>query len=162
MGIIRSLTPMHPPRRISAPPARAGCRTAALVASLLLLPACGERSTAQLEPETGKRLAAEGIARRADDLIFRYTFGAGRSNAGWEDRRASIVVTRSSVLVHKNAKVGLDIRPDHADRYSVERSGNRVRIRSGAGRSAEIWSFEPPGDAAGWTADIRSAIHATQ
>lgn len=163
MGTIGSLTAMHPPRRISAPPALAGFRTAALVVSLLLLlPACGERSTAQLEPETGKRLAAEGIVRRADDLIFRYTFGAGRRNAGWEDRRASIVVTRSSVLVHKNAKVGLDIRPGHADRYSVERSGNRVRIRSGAGQSAEIWSFEPPGDAAGWTADIRSAIHAKQ
>ena len=162
MGTIRSLTAMHPPRRISAPTALAGFRTATLIVSLLLLPVCGERSTAKLEPETGKRLAAEGIVRRADDLIFRYTFGAGRRNAGWEDRRASIVVTRSSVLVHKNAKVGLDIRPGHADRYSVERSGNRVRIRSGAGQSAEIWSFEPPGDAAGWTADIRSAIHAKQ
>src|SRR5512141_3269180 len=83
---------------ISTPPPVRRLRTAALITSLLLLPACGERSTAQLEPETGKRLAAEGILRRADDLIFRYTFGAGRRNAGWEDRRASILVTRSSVL----------------------------------------------------------------
>ena len=162
MATVRSLIAMTPPRTISAPPAVAGLRTATLIISLLLVPACGERSTAQLEPETAKRLAAEGIVRRADDLVFRYTFGAGRRNGGWEDRRASVVVTRSSVLVHKNAKVGLDIRPGHADRYSVERSGNRVRIRSGAGRGAEIWSFEPPGDATGWTADIRSAIHATQ
>ena len=143
---------MTPPFRISA---------AATIVSLTLVAGCGNRSTAGLEPATEARLAGEGIVRRADDLIFRYTVGAGRSNAGWEDRRASIVVTRSSVLIHKNAKVGIDIRPGAADRYSVERSGNRIRIRSGAGRNGEIWSFEPPGDAPGWTADIRSAIHAT-
>lgn len=144
---------MTPPFRIS---------TAAALISLTLVAGCGSRSTARLDPATETRLTGEGIVRRADDLIFRYTVGAGRSNAGWEDRQASIVVTRSSVLIHKNAKVGVDIRPGHADRYSVERSGTRVRIRSGAGRSGEIWSFEPPGDAAGWTADIRSAIHANQ
>lgn len=144
---------MTPPFRIS---------TAVSIISLTLVAGCGNRSTAGLEPATETRLTGEGIVRRADDLIFRYTVGAGRSNAGWEDRRASIVVTRSSVLIHKNAKVGVDIRPGHADRYSVERTGNRVRIRSGAGRSGEIWSFEPPGDAVGWTADIRSAIHTNQ
>lgn len=141
------------------PAASAGLRAAAFISAALLL-GCGERSTARLTPDTESRLSAEGIVRRADDLVFRYTHGAGRSNAGWEDRRASIVVTRSSVLIHKNDKVGIDIRPGHADRYSVERSGNRVRIRGGAGRGAEIWSFEPPGDAAGWTVDIRSAIGA--
>ena len=137
----------------------AGLRAAAVI-SAALFTACGDRSTARLAPDVESRLSAEGIVRRADDLVFRYTFGAGRSNAGWEDRRASIVVTRSSVLIHKNARIGIDIRPGHADRYSVERSGSRIRIRSGAGRSAEIWSFEPPGDAPGWTADIRSAIRA--
>jgi len=142
---------MTPPVRFS---------TAVAILSLTSAAGCGNRSTAHLEPATETRLTGEGIVRRADDLTFRYTIGAGRSNAGWEDRRASIVVTRSSVLIHKNAKVGIDIRPGHADRYSVERSGDRVRIRTGAGRSGEIWSFEPPGDAAGWTADIRSAIHA--
>jgi len=144
---------MTPPFRLS---------TAVTIISLTLAAGCGNRSTARLEPDTESRLTGEGIVRRADDLIFRYTVGAGRSNAGWEDRRASIVVTHSSVLIHKNAKIGIDIRPGHADRYSVERSGNRVRIRTGAGRSGEIWSFEPPGDAAGWTADIRSAIQANQ
>jgi len=144
---------MTPPFRLS---------TAVTIISLTLTAGCGSRSTARLEPGTETRLTGEGIVRRADDLIFRYTVGAGRSNAGWEDRRASIVVTHSSVLIHKNAKIGIDIRPGHADRYSVERSGNRVRIRTGAGRSGEIWSFEPPGDAAGWTADIRAAIQANQ
>jgi hypothetical protein len=144
----------------NSPPAiSAGLRAVAVVSAALFV-GCGERSTARLAPDTESRLSAEGIVHRADDLVFRYTYGAGRSNAGWEDRRASIVVTGKSVLIHKNAKVGLDIRPGHADRYGVERSGNRVRVRSGAGRSAEIWSFEPPGDAAGWTADIRSVIRA--
>lgn len=140
------------------PPAKFS--TAVAILSLTFAAGCGNQSTARLEPDTEARLTGEGIVRRADDLTFRYTMGAGRSNAGWEDRRASIVVTRSSALIHKNAKVGIDIRAGHADRYSVERSGDRVRIRTGAGRTGEIWSFEPPGDAAGWTADIRSALHA--
>ena len=144
---------MTPPFRLS---------TAVTIISLTLAAGCGNRSTSRLERDTEARLAGEGIVRRADDLVFRYTVGAGRSNAGWEDRRASIVVTHRSVLIHKNAKIGIDIRPGHVERYSVERSGNRVRIRTGAGRSGEIWSFEPPGDAAGWTADIRSAIQAKQ
>ncbi len=124
--------------------------------------ACQNGPTGKLAPEVAARLSAEGIVRRADDLTFRYTLGAGRSNAGWEDRRASIVVTHSSILVHKNDKIGLDIRPGHADRYSVERVGTRLRIRAGTGRAAEIWSFEPRTDAAGWTADIRSAIRKRQ
>jgi hypothetical protein len=136
--------------------------TAVTIISLTLAAGCDNRSTASLEPGTETRLTGEGIVRRADDVTFRYTVGAGRNNGGWEDRRASIVVTHSSVLIHKNAKIGIDIRPGHADRYSVERSGTRVRIRTGTGRSGEIWSFEPPGDAPGWTADIRSAIHANQ
>jgi hypothetical protein len=135
------------------------CRGAIL--SLVVVAGCRNGPTGKLSPETASRLNAEGVTRRADDLTFRYTFGAGRSNAGWEDRRASIVVTHSSVLIHKNDKVGFDIRPGHADRYSVERSGARVRIREGTGQRAEIWSFEPPEDAAGWTADIRAAIRST-
>jgi hypothetical protein len=131
------------------------------ILSLILVAGCRNGPTGKLSPETASRLASEGITRRADDLTFRYTVGAGRSNAGWEDRRASIVVTHTSVLIHKNEKVGFDIRPGHADRYSVERAGARVRIRAGTGQRAEIWSFEPPEDAAGWTADIRTAIRST-
>lgn len=106
------------------------------------------------------RLASESIVRRADDQTFRYSFGSGSRSAGWEERRASIVVTHSTVLIHKNAKVGIEITPATARRFSVERSGARVQIRSGEGRSSEIWSFEPPGDAAGWTADVRAVIRA--
>ncbi|HMA19680.1 MAG TPA: hypothetical protein VKO87_02690, partial [Gemmatimonadaceae bacterium] len=41
----------------------------------------------------------------------------------------------------------------------VERTGDRIRIRSGSGRSEEIWSFEPESDAPGWTADIRAVTN---
>lgn len=123
--------------------------------------ACRNGPTGRLAPDVANRLAAEGVVRRADDIVFRYTAGAGRSNASWEDRRASIVVTHSSVLIHKNDKVGIDIRPGQADRYGVERAGSRIRIRSGTGRSAEVWSFEAPADAPGWTADIRTAIRSS-
>ncbi|HEX5577464.1 MAG TPA: hypothetical protein VFX40_03760, partial [Gemmatimonadaceae bacterium] len=78
-----------------------------------------------------------------------------------EDRRASIVVTRSSVYIHKNDKVGLELTPRTRRETAVQRSGDRVRVRAGTGRSEEIWSFVPPDDAAGWTADIRAVISKT-
>ena len=137
-------------------------RAGLLVCMVTVTAACQNGRTSRLAPQVAARLAAEGIVRRADDLTFRYTSGAGRSNAGWEDRRASIIVTRSSVLVHKNDKIGIDIRPGHVDRYTVERAGTRIRIRAGTGRAAAIWSFEPAADAPGWTADIRAAIRKQQ
>nr|MBA2626620.1 hypothetical protein [Gemmatimonadales bacterium] len=118
-----------------------GAGSGALLASLLLavaLTACRDRSTARLAPAVESRLAAEGIVCRAADQTFRYSFGTGARNAGWEDRRASIVVTHSTVLIHKNEKVGIEITPATAERFSVERSGPRIRIRAGQGRSAEI------------------------
>ena len=127
---------------------------------MLGLMGCRPGTTARLSNADASRLAAEGIVRRGDDLSFRYTHGAARSNASWEDRRASIVVTHVSVLVHKNDKIGIDIRPGHADEYAVERSGNRIRIRMGKGRASEIWSFEPLADANGWATDLRGAIRA--
>lgn len=140
-------------------PKRSRVRSLGFAVSLMAAAAaCRNGPTGQLAPDVANRLAAEGVVRRADDLIFRYTAGAGRANASWEDRRASIVVTHSSVLIHKNDKIGIDIRPGQADRYSVERTGPRIRIRSGTGRAAEVWSFEPPADGPGWTADIRAAI----
>lgn len=137
-------------------------RKALLACAVMASASCQNGPTGRLTPEVASRLAGEGILRRADDLTFRYTLAAGRSNAGWENRRASIIVTRSSVLIHKNEKLGIDIRPGHGDRYSVERAGNRIRIRAGTGRTAEIWSFEPPADAPGWAADIRAAIRSPQ
>lgn len=121
------------------------------------LAGCRERSGA-LTPAQRERFAAEGIRHQADDLVFRYTDHPGRRDARWEDRLASIVVTGTTVLVHKNEKVGVEITP-RTRRYAVvERSGNRVRIRVGQGRSEELWSFVPPDDPSGWVDDMRAVI----
>ena len=130
--------------------------TAALLISLSIL-ACGERSTAELPAQLEARMASEGVVRRAADLMFRYTEAPGRRSARWEDRRASIVVTPTTILIHKNAKVGLEITPRTRRDVAIEREGGRVRLRTGQGRSEELWSFVPPdGDAAGWTKDLRA------
>ena len=47
--------------------------------------ACQEK-TGALTAAQQQRLDSEGIVRRADDLMFRYTHDAGRRDAGWEDR----------------------------------------------------------------------------
>jgi len=122
------------------------------------LVACGEpRSTAELPPQVEARIAQEGVVRRAADLMFRYTEAPGRRSARWEDRRASIVVTPTTILIHKNAKVGLEITPRTRRDLAIEREGSRVRLRAGRGRSEELWSFVPPdGDAAGWARDMRA------
>ena len=124
--------------------------------------ACGDRHTGVLTAEQEKQFAAEGVTRRADDLDFRYTSDPRGRNERWEMRRASIIVTRSSVLIHKNAKTGLAISPSSRRNLSVERSADRVRIHSGRGQSEEVWSFVPPSDGPGWTTDIRSAINASK
>ena len=128
------------------------------VASAILLVGCRDEGTARLTPDQEQRYATEGVARRAADLTFRYTKDPGGRGERWENRRASIVVTRSSLLIHKNEKVGLEITPRTQREVSVQRSGQRVRIRSGTGRSEEVWSFEPPSDADAWTSDIRAVI----
>jgi hypothetical protein len=122
-----------------------------------VLAGCRERSGA-LTPGQRERFAGEGIRRQAEDLIFRYTDHPGRRDARWEDRLASIVVTGATVLVHKNEKVGVEITPRSRRWAEVERSGSRVRIRVGRGRSEELWSFVPPDDPAGWAEDIRAVI----
>jgi hypothetical protein len=121
------------------------------------LAGCRERSGA-LTPAQRERFAAEGIRRQAEDVIFRYTDHPGRRDARWEDRLASIVVTGATVLVHKNEKVGVEITPTSRRDAAVERSGSRVRIRVGRGRTEELWSFVPPDDPAGWADDIRAVI----
>lgn len=132
--------------------------TLALAATAVLPAACGNQSTSQLAPDLEQRFAAEGITRRGSDLTFRFTRGAGRRSERWENRRASIIVTGSTVFIHKNEKVGLEITPTTQKAVGVERSGSRVRIRAGSGQAEEIWSFEPPDDAAGWTTNIRAVI----
>jgi hypothetical protein len=133
-------------------------RTAAPTFFLLLsILACGERSTAELPPQLEARMASEGVVRRAADLMFRYTEAPGRRSTRWEDRRASIVVTPTTILIHKNAKIGLEITPRTQRDVAIEREGSRVRLRAGQGRSEELWSFVPPdGDAEGWTKDLRA------
>lgn len=98
------------------------------------------------------------MLRRADNIVFHYTRASGfRREESRENRLASIVVTPRSVLIHKNGKVGVEITPSRRF-YDVHRRGTRVLIHAGSGRSTEIWSFEPPTDAEGWTRDIRSVI----
>ena len=80
--------------------------------------ACREK-TGALTAAQQQRLESEGIVRRADDLTFRYTHDAGRRDAGWEDRRASIIVTKQSVIIHKNEKLGLE-RAEAVMRYLYE------------------------------------------
>ena len=94
----------------------------------------------------------------AADLDFRYTRNPGGRDERREDRRASIVVTRASVYIHKNDKVGLELTPRTRKATAVQRSGDRVRVRAGSGRTEEIWSFVPPDDPTGWTADIRAVL----
>jgi hypothetical protein len=129
------------------------------VLGLMLLAGC-RQETGRLTPDQEQRLAAEGIVRRADNVRFRWTEGGGRAGGTWEDRLASIVVTRRSVLIHKNEKVGIAIGAGQTGRTEVHRDGDRVRISAGRGRQAETWSFVPPGDAEGWTRDIRAVIRA--
>ncbi|MEO8577621.1 MAG: hypothetical protein ABI556_13005 [Gemmatimonadales bacterium] len=133
-------------------------RWAIAVAAAIVPVACGDETTARLTPDQEQRYAAEGVTRRAADLTFRFTRDPGGRGERWENRRASIVVTRSSLLIHKNEKVGLEVTPRTQREVSVQRSAGRIRIRSGTGRSEEVWSFEPPSDAEGWTTDIRAQI----
>jgi hypothetical protein len=128
---------------------------ALLMIVAVALAGCIEQ-TGAITAEQQRRLDAEGIVRRADDQVFRYTHGSGTRSAGWEERRASIIVTKQSVIIHKNEKLGLEITPRTRRFVEVRRDGNRVRISAGGGQSAESWSFIPPDDPAGWADDIRA------
>jgi hypothetical protein len=126
----------------------------------MLAVGCGER-TGALSAAQEARFAAEAVVRRADDHVFRFTWNPGTRRERREKRLASIVVTRKSVLIHKTAKVGLEITPRSRRFYAVARERNRIRLRSGDGRNEELWSFQPPDDAAGWAVDIRAVIRAS-
>jgi hypothetical protein len=128
-----------------------------LAAAVLGGVGCSEK-TGALTPAEQQRIDSEGLVRRADDLVFRYSHDAGRRDAGWENRKASIIVTRQSVIIHKNEKLGLEVTPRTRRYVQVRRDGNRIRISAGGGASAESWSFVPPADPAGWADDIRAVI----
>jgi hypothetical protein len=119
-------------------------------------------TTSRLSAADEQRFAAEGIVRKADDIRFRYTHETGRGDARWEDRRASIIVTAKSLLIHKNEKVGLEINARTRRYIDVVRDREHIRIGVGSGRSREVWSFEPSSDAAGWAEAIRAVAKASK
>ena len=144
--------------RSGPPPIRAMRATLAVFAVLACTVAC-RTTTSRLPPDLASRFAAESVVRRADDQVFRYSYYS-RSTRGnrWEDRDASIIVTRSSVFIHKNDKVGLDLTPSTRKATEVRREGDRVIISAGSGQSRVSWSFRPPADAEGWAGDIRAVL----
>lgn len=118
--------------------------------------------TSQLTQEQETRFHGEGVLHRADNIWFRYTHDAGTREAGWEDRLGSIVVTKQTVLIHKNQKVGIEITAASRRAYDVQRDGARVRLGAGSGKSREVWSFQPPDDAEGWARNIRTVIRSAR
>jgi hypothetical protein len=132
----------------------------ARVAMLLMLaPACAD--TSRLDADQEARLAAQGVVLRADNLVFRHSQDVGRRDARSRDRRASIVVTTQTVLIHERGFVDLLIEPTSRRWLEVHRDGDRVRINAGTGGSTEVWSFTPPGDAEQWARAIRAVIRAS-
>ena len=128
----------------------------ALLALSLLSAGC--QKTGRLSPEQEARFNKEGIVHRADNLIFRRTHVGKRSDAGWDDKRASIIVTRESVFLHVNGKPLVQITPRSTGHYEVHRDHDRVALRAGSGKSALSWSFYPPDEADGWAKDMRAVI----
>lgn len=125
---------------------------------LLAFITVGCQKTGKLSPELQARLEKEGIAHRADDLTFRRTRPAGQRDSGWDEKRASIIVTRESVFLHVNGKPFLEITPRSTGFYEVHRDHDRIALHAGSGKSALSWSFRPPDDADNWTKDIRAVI----
>ena len=139
-------------------PSRSQIWTALAVAAIAATSVQCAQDTSRLTPEQEARFQAEGIVRRADNVVFHFTRDSGyRREETRENRVASIVVTRRSVLIHKNEKVGIEIN-ERSRRYDVHRRQGRVLIHAGTGRTGEVWSFEPSEDAEGWTQDIRAVI----
>jgi hypothetical protein len=118
--------------------------------------------TSRLTPEQAKRFETEGILHQAENVVFRQTHDVGRADAGWRDVVASVVVTKQSVVIHRNERILLEINPRSRRFLQVRRDGSRVRIRSGGGGAAEVWSFQPPDDPSAWAKDIRATIAAAR
>lgn len=129
--------------------------TAVLTGLILCLIATGcQRKTGKLSPELQARFEKEGIVHKADDLTFRRTL----TDSSWDERRASIVVSRESVFLHVNGKELVEITPRSTGSYEVHRDHDRISLHAGGGKSAASWSFRPPEDAGAWVVDIRAVI----
>ena len=135
----------------------AATRQACVLTIVLFILGC-HRSTGTLSDEQQKRFEAEGIVHRAIDVDFRRTRGGEDARTRWDDGYASIVVTRSSVVIHSDDRFLFEITPRSTGRYRVARTRDRVAIHGGSGRSAVSWSFRPHDDPDGWTRDIRAVI----
>ena len=133
---------------------------APILPALVLVLACTP-DTSRLEADQEARLVAQGIVLRADNLVFRHSQDVGRRDARHRDRRASIVVTRQTVLIHERGFVDFLLEPASRRRVEVHRDGDRVRINAGTGGNTEVWSFVPPDDAGPWVRAIRDAIRAS-
>ena len=137
-----------------------GVVAAALLALLAAMASCS-RSTGKLSPELLQQLQGERVVRRADDLWIRYSHGMGTLRGGWEEHRASIVVTGARILIHQNDRVLIEITERSTGRYSLRREGDRLSLRSGEGRSARSWAFHPMDDPEGWARDMRVVLEKT-
>ena len=112
-----------------------------------------------LPREYARRFAAEGIVREARRQVFRYTyFSQASQRPRWEERDASIIITKRSVFIHKLDKVGLDLTVTSRKVMEVRRNGDRVIVGSGSGQSKVTWSFRPAEDAGGWVTSILAVI----
>ena len=117
-----------------------------------------QKKTGEISAELQARFEKEGIAHRADDLIFRRTHLAGDQDGSWNEKQASIIVTNASVFLHENSKPFVEITPRSTGVYEVHRDKDRISLRAGSGKSAMSWSFRPPGEADNWTTAIRAVI----
>jgi hypothetical protein len=135
------------------------CLVARRILCLILpLIVSGCQKTGKLSSELTARFEKEGIVRSADDLTFRRTIAVGQRDSTWDEKRASIVVTHESVFLHVNGKPLVEITPRSIGFYDIHRDHERLSLRAGGGKSAANWSFRPPEDPEGWTADIRKVI----
>lgn len=135
-----------------------GAALLALAAAAALV-SCA-RDTSPLTAELDSRLETEGIVLRASNLVFRHSRGAGTVESSWEERRASIVVTAATVLIHDADRTLFELTPRTKRQVLVRRDRGRVRIRAGEGRNADTWSFAPPESAGAWVEAIRAVTAA--
>ena len=138
-------------------PPRVHSLGAGVLALALLLAGCAA-DTGRLPASMEERLAAAGIVHRARNLAFRHSRDTGGYDARWRDVVASIVVTRETVLIHRNEQELLRLSPRTRREVEVRRAAGRIRIRLVGARNSETWSFMPPDSGAEWAAGIRAVL----